>query len=239
MKSPQPLLHSLPHMADFSLGEDIDLVIGLTAAALAGNEIVKVAQSHQHHGSHLVKAGLSAALAAGALKMLQREHRDNQKHHNNRSREHTQYHHSRSTLEGNERHQHQSKSSTGHHNQTQSSRDEERHYDYHHERHLDQREYQPHHHRRHSSDSMGTSRSLLIDHRISSCNDRFNGTNAAQLSESDHSAHRSHVSHKAARTPSRLVTRGIGLDPSSSVRSHDAGHHVHFTNDGDISATAR
>ncbi|KAI7786350.1 hypothetical protein LA080_004172 [Diaporthe eres] len=42
MKQSRPAQRSPPHIADFSLGEDIDLVIGLTAAALAGNEVVNI-----------------------------------------------------------------------------------------------------------------------------------------------------------------------------------------------------
>lgn len=71
--------HSLPSLSSFSLGEDIDLAIGLTAGLLAGNELLESTLSHGDgtQTSHLIKAGLGAVVAAGAFKMFGREHREN------------------------------------------------------------------------------------------------------------------------------------------------------------------
>ncbi|KAJ4386772.1 hypothetical protein N0V93_009670 [Gnomoniopsis smithogilvyi] len=91
--------HSLPHIPSFHLGEDIDLAIGLTAGALAGNEFLESSESHSSRASHLLKAGLSAVIAAGAFKMLGREHREN-------AQQHSRHHHAnhRTEDDGDARH---------------------------------------------------------------------------------------------------------------------------------------
>lgn len=71
--------HFLPSLSSFSLGEDIDLAIGLTAGLLAGNELLEstLSDGDGSQTSHLIKAGLGAVVAAGAFKMFGREHREN------------------------------------------------------------------------------------------------------------------------------------------------------------------
>lgn len=168
MKPSRLAQRTFPHIADVSLGEDVDLVIGLTAAALIGNEVAKLAKSHQHQGSHLVKAGLSAVVAAGALKMMQREHQDHHAHYNGRSREYTWHHCSPGILEEDQRHEHRDHGSYTHHNQAWSSREYEHRSDY--IGHI--LEGHQHHHRRHSLDSTRTSGLLPVDQKCHCCDDR-------------------------------------------------------------------
>jgi hypothetical protein len=69
-----------------SLGEPIDIVLGLTAAALTGDQLLKARSSHEHKTAHLAKAGIGAAVTVGALAMLRADHNDKQHRH---SREHS------------------------------------------------------------------------------------------------------------------------------------------------------
>ncbi|KAK4169785.1 hypothetical protein QBC43DRAFT_306684 [Cladorrhinum sp. PSN259] len=59
-----------------NLGEDIDLVVGVTATALAADQLIKLKESKKHKAMHLAKAGLSTAAAATAFTMMRREHRE-------------------------------------------------------------------------------------------------------------------------------------------------------------------
>jgi hypothetical protein len=68
-----------------SLGEPIDIVLGLTAAALTGDQLLKARNSHEHKTAHLAKAGLGAAVTVGALAMLRADHNDRSHHHRHRS----------------------------------------------------------------------------------------------------------------------------------------------------------
>lgn len=223
MKPSQPAHRSLPHIADFSLGEDVDLVIGLTAAALAGNEVARLAKSHQHQGSHLVKAGLSAAVAATALKMMQREHQDNRDHHGHhdgRSREHPGHHHSRGTLEENEHHHHKHHGSSGHHNEAQHPRDNERHSDYS----VHNIENHTHHNRRHSLDSVHTLKPLPMEHDNHGYPNRPQSTHTPAPSQS--SGH-SYTIPQSRASPKDIME-------VAPLRSPDFGHHhVHFSDDDD------
>lgn len=217
MKHSRPAQRSPPHIADFSLGEDIDLVIGLTAAALAGNEVVKLAKNHQHQGSHLVKAGLSAAVAASALKMMQREHQDRHAQHHGHSGEHARHHHSRGTLEENERHQYEHHGSSTYHNQARHSHGNERHSDYggH------NLENHTHHHRRHSLDSIHSSRSLPVDHENHSYNNRPDDAHTSAPSQAPYGYTIPH-----SHAPSKDTT------PLDRITAPDsAHHHVHFSDD--------
>lgn len=69
---------SRPATPPFSLSEPVDLIVGITAAALTGNQLLKASSSHDHKTSHLLKAGLGAAVAAGAFTMLRGEHEKKQ-----------------------------------------------------------------------------------------------------------------------------------------------------------------
>ncbi len=55
------------------LGKDIDIAIGATAIALAGNELLNAKSDKHHRTSHFVKAGLGAAVALGAYQMFRKE----------------------------------------------------------------------------------------------------------------------------------------------------------------------
>lgn len=220
MKPSRPAQRSPPHIADFSLGEDIDLVIGLTAAALAGNEAVKLATSHQHHGSHLMKAGLSAAVAASALKMMQREHQDHREHHHGHSGEHTRHHHSRGTLEENERQHHGHHGhhgSSAYHNEVQHFRENERDSDYS----VHNLENHTHHHRRHSLDSIHSSRLLPVDRKNHSYNSQPDDTYTSASSQAPYgyTIPRSHGPSKDTTALDRLTAPDSGH------------HHVHFSED--------
>lgn len=231
MKSSRPVQHSLPHIADFSLGEDVEFVIGLTAAALAGNEVVKIAQSHQNRGSHLVKAGLSTALAVGSLNMMMLEHRDHHENHNGHNRQRPQKQHSRSMFEGNE---HDSHGHSDHHKQDQYSRDVRRHSDHKHIHHHDEGESCPHHHHRHSLDLTEVPGSLPGVNTSRHHGDWPDGEKmptSAQSSESGYFVHYIRPSNISASTPNWLETQNIGHCEGSFTRSHAVGHHVHFSND--------
>lgn len=220
MRPSRPTQRSLPHIAEFSLGEDVDLVIGLTAAALAGNEVARLAKSHQHQGSHLFKAGLSAAVAAGALKLMQREHQDHHEHRNGHSREHTRHHHSRRMLEENEGHEHESYDSSTRHTYAQHASDNERHSD-HSERNL---ENHTHRHRRHSLDSVRTSRALPVEHDNHDYYNPPHSTHTSAPSQTHghgYTIPRSHATPEDATTLARLTARDS---------DH---HHVHFSDDYD------
>lgn len=97
--------HSLPSLSSFSLGEDIDLAIGLTAGLLAGNELLESTLSHDDgsQASHLIKAGLGAVVAAGAFKMFGREHRENAEAKRGRSHRHRVHHGGDRIEDGDER----------------------------------------------------------------------------------------------------------------------------------------
>ncbi|OIW31429.1 hypothetical protein CONLIGDRAFT_631371 [Coniochaeta ligniaria NRRL 30616] len=74
----------LPSNKDITLGEDIDMAVALTAAALTADQLWKVAGSKKHKVSHLAKAGVGAAVTAAAIDMYQRdaeEDKDEQKNH--------------------------------------------------------------------------------------------------------------------------------------------------------------
>lgn len=215
MRPSRPTQRSLPHIADFSLGEDVDLVIGLTAAALAGNEVARLAKSHQHQGSHLFKAGLSAAVAASALKLMQREHQDHHEHRNGHSREHTRHHHSRGMLEENGGYQHENDGSSTHYNYVQHACNNERHSD-HSERNL---ENHTHRHRRHSLDS-----TLPVEHDNHNYYNPPNSTHTSAPSQTHghgYTIPRSHASPEDTTTLARLTARDNGH------------HHVHFSDDYD------
>lgn len=70
---------------DVKFGQDIDLVAGLTAAALTADQLTKVADSKDHKTEHLALAGLGAAATVGALEMFWREHQESKRHHSNHS----------------------------------------------------------------------------------------------------------------------------------------------------------
>ena len=64
---PQPHPNILQTLTkDVAFGEGVDLVVGLTATALAADQLLRVKDSKQHKKMHLAKAGLSAAAAAAA-----------------------------------------------------------------------------------------------------------------------------------------------------------------------------
>ncbi|KAL1873994.1 hypothetical protein VTK73DRAFT_645 [Phialemonium thermophilum] len=78
MDQPPPNLTSSPRklgnaLSKFDLGEDIDFVVGITAAALTADQLIKATHSKRHKTSHFAKASLSAAVAFGAFKMYQRD----------------------------------------------------------------------------------------------------------------------------------------------------------------------
>lgn len=88
---------------DVDFGEGIDLVAGLTAAALSANQLGKVAHSKKHKTEHLAKAGLGAVVALGALEMFRREHEEG-KHHHDGSRSRSSYIHEHPHNHGSHRH---------------------------------------------------------------------------------------------------------------------------------------
>lgn len=71
-ESSKSLLHDITHNVNF--GQDIDFVVGVTATALASDQLLKAKDSKEHKKMHLAKAGLSAAAAAAAFTMMRREH---------------------------------------------------------------------------------------------------------------------------------------------------------------------
>lgn len=64
-------------------GEGVDAAIGATAIALTGEQLAKAAETKTHRTTHLLKAGLGAAVALAALKMFKRDHDENRRsqHH--------------------------------------------------------------------------------------------------------------------------------------------------------------
>lgn len=111
--------HTLPSLSSFSLGEDIDLAIGLTAGLLAGNELLEstLSDGDESQTSHLIKAGLGAVVAAGAFKMFGREHRENAEAKRGRSRL-QRGHHGGDRIEDGEyeyRHGHRRRHHSGYH----------------------------------------------------------------------------------------------------------------------------
>lgn len=222
MKPSRSTQHSLPHIADFSLGEDVDLVIGLTAAALAGNEVAKLARGHQHQGSHLVKAGLSAAVAASALNMMRREHQDHHRHHNNdRSREHTRHYHSQRTDEGDERHHHEHHGPFAQHSQPEYPRDSEHHSDYSGQS-LENRTRRHHHDRPESIHALS---SLSVEHGNHNYDGGLGGTDmSVPFQKPEYGCEMCHR-HASARATTALDR----LAPPADV----SRHHVHFSDDYD------
>lgn len=77
-RSSQSLLSDFANNTNF--GEDIDFVVGVTATALAADQLLKLKDSTKHKKMHLAKAGLSAAAAAAAFSMMRREHAENCHH---------------------------------------------------------------------------------------------------------------------------------------------------------------
>ncbi|KAK0612471.1 hypothetical protein B0T17DRAFT_620652 [Bombardia bombarda] len=75
---PPPSFHLLPDITKkVNFGEDIDFVVGVTATALTADQLLKVTnKKNKHKVGHLAKAGLSAAVAATAFSMMEREHRE-------------------------------------------------------------------------------------------------------------------------------------------------------------------
>ncbi|KAF4631135.1 hypothetical protein G7Y89_g6999 [Cudoniella acicularis] len=69
-----------PHPArpkdDLSITEDAELALGATGAVLAADQLVKTIDSTEHKTSHLVKAGIGAAVAVGAWELLRRAEAD-------------------------------------------------------------------------------------------------------------------------------------------------------------------
>ncbi|KAK1757998.1 hypothetical protein QBC47DRAFT_131873 [Echria macrotheca] len=72
---------------DVNLGEEIDLVVGLAATAVAADQVVKLSKSQKHKAIHLAKAGLGAAVATTAFTMMAREHAE-KKEERKRHKEH-------------------------------------------------------------------------------------------------------------------------------------------------------
>ncbi|KAJ9131616.1 hypothetical protein NKR23_g11655 [Pleurostoma richardsiae] len=78
--------HSPGHLSGVTLGEDVDFVVGVTAAALAGNQLLHATESKRHKTGHVIGAGLGAAVAATAFTLMKREH--DQRKHAERARSH-------------------------------------------------------------------------------------------------------------------------------------------------------
>jgi len=89
MNSPAPQAHDshkhhTPLLDNFAFGQDIDVAIAATAGGLTVDQLFKASGETKHRTSHLLKAGLGAAVTIGALKLFQREHKeahDQRKHH--------------------------------------------------------------------------------------------------------------------------------------------------------------
>lgn len=79
----------LPKIKDISFGEEIDIALAITAAALTADQLWKVVQSKKHKVSHLAKAGISAGLAAAAVDMYQRDAKDEEEEHHKHHRSHS------------------------------------------------------------------------------------------------------------------------------------------------------
>lgn len=88
---------------DVDFGAGIDLVAGLTAAALTADQLGKVAHSKKHKAEHLAKAGLGVVVTLGALEMFRREHEEG-KHHHDGSDNKSSHGHEHSHNDGNHHH---------------------------------------------------------------------------------------------------------------------------------------
>ena len=55
------------------VGEDAELAVGASGAVIAIDQIMKSLDSKEHQTSHLVKAGIGAAVALGAYSLLQQD----------------------------------------------------------------------------------------------------------------------------------------------------------------------
>ncbi|KAK5651803.1 hypothetical protein OQA88_11670 [Cercophora sp. LCS_1] len=77
-ESPRGLIGDITK--DINLGEEIDLVVGVTATALAADQALKMSKSKDHKAAHFAKASLGAAVATTAFTMMAREHREKKKH---------------------------------------------------------------------------------------------------------------------------------------------------------------
>ncbi len=77
------------------LGEDIDILLGAAAAAVAGTELFKAASARKHKGRHLVGAAVGAGVALGAYKLYQHDKveadRVEEAKHTHRHRQHAQH----------------------------------------------------------------------------------------------------------------------------------------------------
>ncbi|KAK3364589.1 hypothetical protein B0T25DRAFT_69632 [Lasiosphaeria hispida] len=86
--------HSRPHSPGLigdltqnaNLGEDIELVVGVTAAALTADQLYKLMMTKKHKTMHLVKAGLSATVAGASFAMMLQEHHEHEKKGRERGR---------------------------------------------------------------------------------------------------------------------------------------------------------
>src|SRR5580658_8747200 len=76
----------LSHFLDtVDFGEGVDAAIGATALALTGEQLAKAAEQKTHRTTHLIKAGLGAAVALAALKLFKRDHDENRHPHQHHS----------------------------------------------------------------------------------------------------------------------------------------------------------
>ncbi|KAK0725887.1 hypothetical protein B0H67DRAFT_449941, partial [Lasiosphaeris hirsuta] len=69
-----------------NLGEDVELVVGITAAALTADQLYKLVNTKKHKTMHLVKAGLGAAVAGTSFAMMVQEHHNHEKKDKERGR---------------------------------------------------------------------------------------------------------------------------------------------------------
>src|SRR6266536_4339296 len=60
----------MPSENKFDIGSDAELAVGASGAVLAIDQIMKSMDSKEHQTSHLVKAGIGAAVALGAYQLL-------------------------------------------------------------------------------------------------------------------------------------------------------------------------
>lgn len=246
--SQHPRRHSLPHIPTFNLGEDIDLAIGLTAGALAGNEFLESSQSHDSRASHLLKAGLSAVVAASAFKMLGREHRESgqqSRHHHHGDRikdddDHSSRHSTRHRV-----HHHQGERERG----ENEARDHTHQHRAHHDDRIEdedehRRGHHHHHHHSHHRDDDITSQ-VSREHRFylrEADEDqpyrRHSFESARSQPMDSERSHRGQTYGSRDRDPryksSSLrddsVTGGISSStvPPGQSGGADHGHHVHF-----------
>ncbi|KAK4180457.1 hypothetical protein QBC36DRAFT_320013 [Triangularia setosa] len=94
---------------DINFGENIDLVLGVTATALTADQLLKLKDSKKNKAMHLAKASLSAAAAATAFTMMRREHNERARLGRTRRRSETE---TRSTPRKNREHESESASSS-------------------------------------------------------------------------------------------------------------------------------